>query len=376
MATDKQIEKTSPKVRGVFELPANSNIWWIQYFARGRRHREKIGAKSMAVAMYHQRKTEIRLGLFVAPLLRRTGPLTFADIVDDALEYSKLHHTQGYQHVADGLLATLRDWFQGRLAKEITPQDIDRELAKLVALGRKPATVNRYRAVLSLTFSVAVNNKKLESNPLRHVPPLKEQNQRTRILEEREELILRGKIAELCPDKASEFDLALHTGMRRGEQYRLRWRDIDFGRSIITIPITKNGQPRHIPMNSVARSALLALKAQRVSSEFVIRSNPRVTRSRDNRKWFELAVEAAGIEDLRWHDLRHTFASRLIIAGVHLRAIQQLLGHKSLNMTLRYAHLNDTQLRSAIERLVDQEELPQAPGVAESPATPRKTWTN
>src|SRR5215467_1227472 len=122
------------------------------------------------------------------------------------------------------------------------PQDIERKLNALAEDGRKPATVNRYRTLLSLVFSLAVRNGKLVSNPVRLVKRRKENNERVRFLELEEETSLRGKIRECYPEHESEFDLALHTGMRRGEQYRLRWQDVDLRSGIITIPLSKHGE--------------------------------------------------------------------------------------------------------------------------------------
>jgi integrase len=104
----------------------------------------------------------------------------------------------------------------------LNPQEIERRLNELAAECRKPATVNRYRTLLSLTFSLAVRNGKLASNPVRLVKRRKENNERVRFLDDEEEIKLRTKIRESHPGHEAEFDLALHTGMRRGEQYGLR----------------------------------------------------------------------------------------------------------------------------------------------------------
>jgi site-specific recombinase XerD len=124
-------------------------------------------------------------------------------------------------------METLLRWFRERIAEEITPQDIERRLNELAEDGRKPATVNRYRTLLSLFFSLAVRNGKLSANPVRHVKPRKENNECVRFLESEEETKLRKEIREVGAKSEAEFDLALNTGMRRGEQYRLRWQDVD-----------------------------------------------------------------------------------------------------------------------------------------------------
>jgi integrase len=148
------------------------------------------------------------------------------------------------------------------------------------------------------------------------------------ILEEKEENLLRQEILELYPDCEPEFDLAIHTGMRRGEQYRLRWQDVDLKREIITIPRSKHGEVRHIQINSAAHAALLKLR--RGDGVGYVCPGLEGPRNRDWRRWFEEIVVKAKILDFRWHDLRHTFASRLVMAGVPLRTVQKLLGHKRM----------------------------------------------
>ena len=103
-------------------------------------------------------------------------------------------------------------------------------------------------------------------------------------------------------------------------------------------------------MNSTAQAALLALRERGEGIGYIC-AGFQGPRSRDWRRWFENAAEAAEIADFRWHDLRHTFASRLVMAGVPLRAVQLLLGHKRIETTLRYSHLGEAQLQEAVERL-------------------------
>jgi site-specific recombinase XerD len=116
--------------------------------------------------------------------------------------------------------------------------------------------------------------------------------------------------------------------------------------------LSKHGEARHIQINSVARAALLRLRERGDGVGYVC-PGYEGPRRRDWRHWFTDAVAKAHVANFRWHDLRHTFASRLVMAGVPLRAVQVLMGHKCIETTLRYSHLGDSHLQKAVERLTE-----------------------
>ena len=338
------------KQRGIFEKHPGSGVHWIRYAdGTGRIRREKAGTKSAAVTLYRKRKTEILEGRKLPKNLRLAN-ISFEEIARDALEYSRTTKVREAYRIDRWRMATLLRWFRNHNASDLNPQEIERRLNELSAEGLKPATLNRYRTLLSLTFSLGVRNGKLTSNPVRLVKRRKENNERVRFLEDEEEIGLRKKIRESHPSHEAEFDLALHTGMRRGEQFGLRWQDVDLKRGIITIPRSKHGEVRHIQINSVARAALQTLLQLGDGLGYVC---PRFQgpESREAREWFNQVLRQAKIQNFRWHDLRHTFASRLVMAAVPLRAVQVLLGHKRIETTLRYSHLGEAHLREAVERL-------------------------
>jgi site-specific recombinase XerD len=143
----------------------------------------------------------------------------------------------------------------------------------------------------------------------------------------------------------AELEIALHTGMRMSEQYGFEWDRVDFANRIITIPKSKHGEVRYVHLNSRAAAVLSALKDASIGTG-------RVFALQSPRYWFEPAVKAAGLKNFTWHCLRHTFISRLVMAGVDLRTVQELAGHKNISMTCRYAHLAQGHQQAAVETLV------------------------
>ena len=234
-----------------------------------------------------------------------------------------------------------------RIADEIKPSEID---AWLSAHAWSPATKNRYKNVFGKTYKIALADGKVSSNPARLVEQRPENNSRIRFLTDEEEKELRAVILRRCPSHIEEFDIALHTGMRKSEQYTLEWPQVSFRRKRIRLEGTKNGSSREIPMNRTRLLAFDALNKRRPHDGRICQS--KFGRDlNDSRTWFELAVEEAGMRNLRWHDLRHTFISRLVMKGVDLRTVQELVGHKTISMTVRYAHLAPKHNQAAIEKL-------------------------
>jgi integrase len=231
----------------------------------------------------------------------------------------------------------------------VTPGDIERYVAGRLQ-GARAATANRELAFLKRVFNVAITDGLVDANPVRAVRMLKENNARVRFLTEDEETRLR----EAMRDRYWPLVVvALHTGLRQGEQLGLCWEHVDFATGIITVRHSKSGDARRLPMNDVARETLRGL-AGRLPSPWVFPSRTGESPLHAKnflRRVFLPAVRGAGIENFRWHDLRHTFASRLVMAGVDLRTVQELLGHKTLAMTLRYSHLSPAHQLDAVQRL-------------------------
>jgi integrase len=163
-----------------------------------------------------------------------------------------------------------------------------------------------------------------------------------------------------------EFDFALHTGLRRSSMYvDLVWENVNLAARTLTIPRTKNGESITLPLNSDAMRVLSIFQSRGDGTGRVVRNTAGETLS-VNAHWFVPAVREAGISNFRWHDLRHCFASRLRQAGVPLGNIAELLGHKGLAMTLRYSHLEISNLHAAVALISNSTSI--APSLATQPA--------
>src|SRR5713101_6882095 len=240
------VMKETKKVRGIFEKNPGSGLWWIRYVdAQGRFRREKVGTWTNARDLYHKRKTQAFEGKKLPEKLRR-ATVTFAEIARDALTYSKVHKAATSYRCDAGRMEVLLAWFREYPAESITAQDIERQFQKQ---EWAPATANRYRALLSLTYRLAIRNGKVKENPARLVSHRLEDNARIRFLSPEEETCLRAAIEARCPEHLPELILSLNTGLRLSEQYGLRWENVLFSRRSLTIPRSKNGTARHVPLN-------------------------------------------------------------------------------------------------------------------------------
>jgi integrase len=335
-------EKKLP--RGLFERPEGSGVYWIRYAdAAGKIRREKAGRLSTAVKLYQKRKTEIREGKKLPQNLRAPA-LAFSTLADDALEYSRANKLS---YRDDEIrMEPIKSAFGSRQADTITPQEVERFLVRQT---KTPATFNRYRALFSLTFKLGVQNGKVAVNPARLVRMKREDNARVRFLSDKEESALMAAVEKIGTQHLPQLVVAINTGLRKSEQFNLTWSNVDMERRVLTVPRSKHGGTRHVPINDAALSAFRTQHCLRNDTGYVF-LNYRGERLASPREWFDKAVKDAKLEFL-WHELRHTFASRLVMNGESLRTVQELMGHKTLSMTLRYAHLAPDFQLAAVQRL-------------------------
>lgn len=148
--------------------------------------------------------------------------------------------------------------------------------------------------------------------------------------------------------------LAMNTGIRLGELTQLRWKDIsltDAPMLTVQAAYAKTGQIRHVPLNKTAKKVLEDWKAQQAETGGLVFATKTGHRIKNLRKAWMGVLDSAKIKNFKWHDLRHHFASKLVMAGVDLNTVRELLGHGSLTMTLRYAHLSPAKMAQAVAQL-------------------------
>jgi integrase len=213
--------------------------------------------------------------------------------------------------------------------------------------------VNRYLGALSHAFSIAVKEWGwLEDSPMRKVSKPREPRGRVRFLSDEE----RTRLLDACqgshnPYLSAIVTLALATGARRGELLGLRWPDVDLRRGTLTFHQTKNRERRAVPLTGQALALMCEhAKVRRLDTALVF-PNPTGTKPATIRAAWEGAVEHADIKDFRFHDLRHSAASYLAMSGASLAEIAEVLGHKTLAMVKRYAHLSEAHTRNVVARM-------------------------
>lgn len=344
--------KTTTRVRGVYE--EKPGLWCIRYAdSDGRIRRERAGTRGAAIDLYRQRKSEIRTGIKLPHNMRFRG-VTVQQIANDALVFYRSHERKDLRTFT-GRMNRIVNHLGSKIADALTPHEIDRWLDEQRKENSwSPATTNRYKTTLSMAYTLAMRSSKVGSNPARLVPLRRENNARIRYLSVDEETNLREAINQRCPGHMAAFDVTLHTGMRKSEQFTLEWDQLDWDRKIIHLTKTKNGSQRDIPMSRTCQTVLKKLLEQRTNTHERVFSSVRYDAPiRDPKKWFEGAVAEADIQNFVWHDLRHTFCSRLVMKGVDLRTVAEIAGHKTISMTMRYSHLAPEHNQAAIEKLDD-----------------------
>jgi len=246
----------------------------------------------------------------------------------------------GYLALADVTPAVIVEC-RDKLANEITYRGTQ----------RNPATVVRYMAALSHAFTIAVNEWGwLDDSPMRKVKKPTAPRGRVRFLDDDE----RAKLLTACKESQSPYlhlcvVLALATGMRQGELMGLKWQDVNLKDGYLILHETKNGERRRVPLSGLALSMLKDhAKLRRLDTQLLFPSPTKPQQPIELKKAWLTALNRAGIDNFHWHDLRHCTASYLAMNGASLAEIAEVLGHKTLAMVKRYAHLSDGHVSNVV----------------------------
>lgn len=309
--------------------------------------------------------------------LDSAAAMTFGQFIDEVYEpWLKLNRPRRAAKTMYPVRQHFAQWNNYPL-KEITHDLIDKWMTTEIGKGSKPSSVRRNVDSLAGVLRRAVKSGKLEESPMRRVEkPKLDRTPKVRYLSDAEEARLRAALkardAKMISARGTSDALrmrkkrgssvtvqiygdhltpavllSINTGMRLGELLALRWDNVDFRQRVATLEggVTKSGQTRHAPLNKEAIHVLKAWQAETTDAERVFPF------AGGFKTAWKALLKAAKISRFRWHDQRHHFASRLAMKGVPLNTIRELLGHASITMVLRYAHLSPNETHAAVDLL-------------------------
>lgn len=333
---------------------ADSPIWWASFTGPdGRRVRRSTGTTDRKEAEAIEAKW--KLEAFRAKTWGEQPERTFEELMVAYLKATRHKRSHSRDLVS---VKALRRHLAGRSLHELGPAEVRRYIAARQAEGVQPGTINRELALLSTAINTARRDWEWDiTNP---VPgrKLREPEGRVRWITraEAQALIRAAEASVKAPHLADFIRLALSTGCRAGELLGLEWGRVDLGRGLLLLEAqhTKTARRRSVPLNADAREALLSRarwRAQHCPASRWVFCDEQGRRIASVKRSFATACRAAGIEDFRIHDLRHTCAAWLVSAGVPLPEVRDLLGHASITMTERYAHLAPDNVRRAVSQI-------------------------
>lgn len=325
-------------------------VWWMRFSYQGKQIRESTETddRKLAQRIFDKTKGEIAEGTWFEKLPAEN--YTFAELMDKYLKEYSVVNKAASSHIRDkSVNSHLQEHFGKFYLPEITPKIISEYKTKRREEGASPRTINYELTVMSHAFNLATREWEITNdNPVQKVAREKVRNQVERWLTDEEE----ERLISASPDwLRSIITFAIYTGFREGEILGLKWSQVDFRRKEITISEQKNDQTDTLPLNN---KTIMVLREKwnnrRKDDEYVFPSqnNTRILH-RNLFRAFQSAKEKAKIEKFRFHDLRHTFATRLVQSGVDIYAVKKLGRWKTLSMVTRYGHFNTESLRPSIE---------------------------
>jgi len=318
--------------------------WYIDYYYQGRRLREAVGSSKRAAARaLAARKGEIVQGRFKLEDARLSP--RFEEAAARFVEWAAVNRRRPEKEASR--VRPLVAFFRGKRLHDITRWLVEkykRERLETPA-RRRPRTggaVNRELALLRRIFNLAIERGETTQNPAARFKALPEPPRQERILDAAE---IPQLLAAAAPHVRDVILLALNTGMRRGEILGLTWGQLERERECLVLTHTKNGRARRIPLNDVA---LEVLRRRPRPGPFSFGGEAAL---KSVRTGYEGAVRRAGLCGLRFHDLRHTAATYMVLGGADLATVKEILGHSHISLTLRYAHPTSESRRRAVGAL-------------------------
>ncbi len=315
-----------------------NGIWYVE-FGRGKKKSLRTRNKAEAVRLFNKLKREYLAGKLI--ILKQGRKIPLSEFTSEYLDWAKENRSRETYVKARHTLNRLKEVVGDVFIQNLSKRHLDEYVSYLLSCGLSRVTVNVHIRTLKAAFSKAVEWEYLKQNPFKGYKLLKVQQKPPRFL-----LPNQVKQVEAVIDKEEWlfiFRLLVYTGMRIGEAVRLNWKDIDLERGIITVKKTKNFQSRVIPIHPKLKQELL--KRYPAVGKVIGYSRDHIEHKLKD------YFRKAGFPELRVHDLRHTFASLMVMAGVDLKTVQELLGHTSYKTTEIYAHLAPYHLQDAIKKL-------------------------
>ena len=331
-------------------LYKRGTVWWMSFSHQGQQCRRSTETedKKLAVRIFDKLRGEIAEGKWFEKLPGEA--YTFKDLMEKYMsEYSAVNKAKSSHKRDKSLSAHLLESFGSAYLTDISPVMISEYKVKRRAEKASPRTINYELTLMGHAFNIAIKEWEwIEDNPTKKVKKERVNNIKERWLSDEEE----ANLIKTSPKWLKDIIIfAIHTGMRRSEILDLKWPQVNLEKGTLTIFEQKNRCVDTLPLNKTVIIMLKERKtAMKTPDDYVFpnklnkRKEPRVLSHA-----FEKATETASIKNFRFHDLRHTFATRLVQQGVGIYEVQKLGRWKNTSMVMRYAHHYPESLRSSIE---------------------------
>ena len=345
---------------GIFKRKG-SNAWWLAFSANGKQYQKSSNTanKKLAAVILGKIKAEVHEGKWFDRDHARN--YTFDDLFEKYFrDHASVHKQQSSIQRDRDSFAHLKESFSGITLDRITSSGIEDYRNMRLSAGAAHSTILNELGLLRNAFNVAIRHWKwCRENPVSQVKlNLKPRHIDRWLTIEEEERLLAASKGQLNDQLSDIIVFALNTGMRKTEILSLRIQDIDLQRKILTVMVSKNKEKRGIPLNASAMDVLTRrTKVIPISGYVFSTGHGTMVTPRNLSRSFVKAVTKAGIKDFRFHDLRHSFATRLAQNGVDLYKVSKLLGHRDITTSQRYAHHCPESLRDGVEVLDQMSKL-------------------